>query len=255
MRLRFYALLILVVSVLTVWGGLAFGQGLDGRREQVTRAPEYRGTRANAPVPPEMHTANKNAITRDPMWGGCVPSSTRTAALFAGVPRALIDAYWDLAQRTVGRAGTGPDLQADMLQRTMPHEPWTQYIGPEPLRALAEMSSKGYAMCSTMSWGDMYQGMIHHWVTPIHFDPAADLACFIDNNDPGQYHWTTAREFAARAVDNGIAWVFAFTRAHPAATATLAIAAAILLLASATAVVLALVGCFTLVVSLRFGRL
>lgn len=188
-----------------------------GQTEVRTDKPEYQGTRANAPVPPSMHTRNHNPNM--PGWGGCVPSSVRTAALYAGVPRHQVDAFWAEAQRRVGHGGTNPQLLADMLRRTMPDEKYYSYLGPESDRVLSALSARGVVICSTMNTGDLYGGRpIHHWVNPIHYE-SGGKACYVDNNDPGFYHWLPASTFARRALDGGQAWIFCFTRMARAAVA------------------------------------
>jgi len=60
------------------------------------------------------------------------------------------------------------------------------------------------------------------------------LACVVDNNDPGVYHWMPATEFARRWIDGGEGWAFAWSRLPLVAKVSLIIiASALLLLASA----------------------
>lgn len=214
--MRTWGMVIAAVVALSLLAGSAPSRA---QTEVRTTVPEYAGTRANAPVPPSMHTANRNAITHDPMWGGCVPSSVRTAALYHGIPAEKVDAFWHEAQRRVGRGGTNPQLLAEMLRMTMPDEKYYSYIGADADRVLNAVSARGALACSTMSTGDQYGGRpIHHWVNVAHYE-SGKRACFVDNNDPGFFHWLDAPVFARRAVDQGVAWIFCFTRVAHAAVA------------------------------------
>lgn len=186
----------------------------QAQTEVRTAVPEYDGTKANAPVPASMHTWNHNP--RLPMWGGCVPSSVRTAALYHGVPAENVDEFWHLAQQRVGIGGTNPQLLAEMLRMTMPEEKYYEYIGVDADRVLNAISAKGALACSTMNTGDQYRGKrIHHWVNVAHYE-TGKRACFVDNNDPGFFHWLDASVFSRRTLDPQ-AWIFAFTRKARAA--------------------------------------
>lgn len=192
------------------------GRPAHAQTEVRTAVPEYDGTRANAPVPPSMHTHNVNP--GHPGWGGCVPSSVRTAALYHGVPAEQVDAFWHLAQRRVGVGGTNPQLLAEMLRTTMPEEKYYEYIGVDADRVLNAISAKGALACSTMNTGDQYRSKrIHHWVNVAHY-ASGGRACFVDNNDPGFFHWLDAGVFARRTLDPQ-AWIFCFTRSVRAAVA------------------------------------
>lgn len=109
--MRIWGLVIAAVLALAL---TAHGQTPDRRGEVVTREPTYGGEVASAPIPPSMHTRNVNP--GHPGWGGCVPSSVRTNALYQGVPREDVDRFWETAKRRVGVSGTGPDLLIDMVR-------------------------------------------------------------------------------------------------------------------------------------------
>lgn len=223
--------------------------------EERTESLTYKGVRANAQTKPENHTRNRHPTI--PMWGGCVPSSVRTAALHAGIPRDQIDKFWRIAQRRVGVNGTDPNLLAAMLREAFPpSEGWISYTGSDPAevqRVYDKLSAKGYLVCSTMGWGALYGNRkIAHMVSDPHYSSKDGVAAVEDNNDPpGVYRWMPTRERLARALSGGQAWIFAFTRQPPLvqveqlalAAAFAALAAAILLFATS---VLAL-GCRHLV--------
>lgn len=219
---------------------LAFGQSGDFGGEERTESLTYHGVRANALTRPEDHTRNQNP--RVPGWGGCVPSSVRTAALHAGVPAADVERFWRIALERVGRGGTDPNLLAEMLKEGMPRETWTNYLDhdPETMRAaLDRLSAEGHCIAGTMGWGELYGPgrRIAHFVNVDHFSSADDLACVEDNNDPaGVFRWMPSGEYLARCVEGG-AWIFAFSRLPFVAQVVLvavplALAAALLILAS-----------------------
>lgn len=231
----------LLVSALLLAPATVFGQA----REEKTNSLTYRGVDANAQTDPANHTMNRHPTV--PRWGGCCPSSVRTAALHAGLPRDEIDRFWAIAQRKVGVGGTHPELLAVMLYEAFGEsEPWISYLSsnPEEVRdTLDKLSARGICIAGTMGWGapELYGSQrIAHMVNVPHFSTADDLACVEDNNDPpGVYRWMSSSEYLARCVAGGQAWVFAFTRERPvmvaASAALLLFAAAILLLASSLA--------------------
>lgn len=211
---------LLAVALLLV-PALAQAQTPNFGGEERTESLTYKGVRANAQTKPENHTRNRNPNI--PGWGGCVPSSVRTAALHAGIPRDQIDHFWEIAQREVGVGGTDPQMLASMLRRAFPDEKWVSYVGSDPAevrRVYDELSAKGYLVCSTMAWGapELYGNRrIAHMVSDPHFSTKDDLACVEDNNDPpGVYRWMPSSERLKRALGGGQAWLFAFTRLPPA---------------------------------------
>lgn len=245
MNVRRIAIGVAVGVVLALVPALVFGQGPGG--EVKTESLTYRGVRANAQTDPKNHTMNRNP--RVPMWGGCVPSSGKTAALHAGVPKDKIDAFWSLAQRRVGVNGTSPTMLAEMLYATMPDEKWISYVGNDPSVA-DRLSDKGYLLGGTMAFGDpaLYGNQrIAHMVNWNHFSKADNLACVEDNNDkPGIHRWMPYAEGVRRMFDGGQGWVFAFTRLPLNAKASLLILSAALLFFAAGMLIAALAGWFSL---------
>lgn len=229
-----------VAAILAFVPILARGQTPDFGGEEKTESLTYNGVRANAQTKPENHTRNRNPNV--PGWGGCVPSSVRTAALHAGIPRDQIDKFWAIAQRRVGVGGTDPNLLAEMLRQAFPpSEGWISYTGADPAevqRVYDKLSAKGYLVCSTMGWGAAYRGKIAHMVSDPHYSSKDGVAAVEDNNDPpGVYRWMPAKERLARAMSGGQAWLFAFTRQPPSVLVDqLALGAAFAALAAAVVV-------------------
>lgn len=227
----------LLTSALLLAPAVAFGQA----REEKTNSLTYHGVDANAQTDPANHTMNRHPTIRG--WGGCCPSSVRTAALHAGLDPDKIDHFWEIAQRKVGVGGTNPELLAVMLYEAFGEdEPWVSFLSsnPDEVRdTLDKLSARGICIAGTMGWGapELYGNQrISHMVDVPHFSTADDLACVEDNNDPpGVYRWMTSSEYLARCIAGGQAWIFAFTREHPA----IAVASGVLLLFAASILLLA----------------
>lgn len=232
---------LLALALLLLTPTLASGQNFGPANEEKTDSLTYRGVEANAQTRPENHTMNRNP--RLPGWGGCVPSSVRTAALHAGIPRDQIDHFWAIAQERVGVGGTGPELLAQMVREAFPGEKWTSYLGSNPAdvrRVLDTLSGQGHVLSATMGWGELYGPgrRIAHYVNVDHFSSEDDLACVEDNNDPaGVYRWMPSSEYLARCLSGGQAWIFSFERLPVVVqlAALFLFAATILLLASSLA--------------------
>jgi len=189
--------------------------------EEKTRSLTYRGVTANAQTDPANHTRNRHPT--NPRWGGCVPSSVRTAALYAGIPADEIEKFWEIAQREVGTNGTHPQMLENMVRRAFPNRKWVSYVGTNPdevERVYNQLSSQGFLVNSTMGWGELYgQQIIAHMVSDPHFSTKDGYACVEDNNDePGVYRWMPAKERLARAMSGGQAWLFAFVEGRSKST-------------------------------------
>lgn len=214
-----------------------FGQTPNFGGEERTESLTHEGVEANAQTLPENHTRNLNP--RVPGWGGCVPSSVRTAALHAGIDRDEVDKFWEIAQKRVGVNGTDPQMLAEMVREAFPDRKWISYTGSDPAevqRVYDELSAKGYLVCSTMGWGALYgQRRIAHMVNDPHYSSSDGIACVEDNNDPaGVFRWMPAKERLSRALGGGQAWIFAFTELPFVAqvAAIVIVAATILFMAS-----------------------
>lgn len=228
------------LAIALALASFASAQSPDRRGEVVTRVPEYAGERASAPIPPQFHTRNVNP--GHPGWGGCVPSSLRTNALYQGVPREDVDRFWELAKRRVGVTGTGPDLLIDLVRQGMPRERYLSSLEDNPA-VLDHLSRAGYPIGSTMGWGQGYNGRISHMISLVHFRQGG-RACVVDSNFPGEYHWMPAAEYTARWRANGH-WAFILTRlpqwAAAVVKAGLLVGAVLLALSGVVAVVVSIV--------------
>lgn len=195
---------------------------LDGSgREIRTDSPDFRGVRANAPIPPEMHL--KNTVGTDGS-GLCVPSSITINGRYQGVPG--VESILERARQLPG--GYGPDKLAGLLRETVPGEKYASYVGTD-LSVLDKLSADGYPIGATMNTGSLYYYQpIHHMISLTHFDRSKGLACVVDNNQPGVFTWMRDTEFARRWIDGGTGWAFVWLRkardayTHRAAAAVLA---------------------------------
>ena len=69
-----------------------------------------------------------------------------------------------------------------------------------------------------MNTGQMYKYMpIHHMISLAHYSKRDGLACVVDNNDPGKYHWMPIAEYDRRWFDGGTGWAWIWTRLPPRA--------------------------------------
>lgn len=183
----------------------AHAQLLDGKREQHKDTPEYNGTKANAPIPVEMHMRNEGGSDGA---GLCVIASLKINGRYQQVPG--VDQIWRVAKTRPG--GYSPDKLQRLLDETVPDEKWASYVGRDT-SILDQLSRAGYPIGATMNTGELYNYQpIHHMVSLVHFDGQKDRACVVDNNRPGVYSWMTAREFARRWIDGGTGWAFVWTR-------------------------------------------
>ena len=174
-------------------------------RENHAAAPEFRGVPANAPLPAEMHL--RNTVGTDGA-GLCVPSSLTINGRYQAVPG--IESILELARQRPG--GYSPDKLAALLRETVPDEKYASYVGTDP-SVLAKLSAEGYPIGATMNTGALYgYRPIHHMISLAHFDPKANLACVVDNNQPGVFNWMRASEFGRRWIDGGTGWAFVWLR-------------------------------------------
>lgn len=214
-------------------GCLAQAQQPDGRGEVVTQEPTYDGTQANAPIPPEMHQRNRGGSDGA---GLCVIASLVTNLRYQGCPEEDVQRLWEMACERPG--GYYPEKLETLLREWMPTGPWSKwvsYYGKDPA-ILDELSANGLPIGATMSWGKGYPGTIHHMISLIHHQ-TGKLACVVDNNDPGVYHWMPAtEEFDARWPDGGNGWAVAFSQLPLIAQVSLVVLAAAVVLMAASLV-------------------
>ena len=182
----------------------------DQRGEITLDAPEYRGTHANAPIPPELHIKNEGSDVGNHA-GLCVISSILCDGRYQDVPGlegGKESALWKAAKAREG--GYYPEKLEQFVNEQLPGEKWFSWEGTG-LDLLKEYSAKGYPVGVTMNTGALYNyESIHHMVSLVHLDDK--LACVVDNNDPGKYHWMPADEFARRFVDGPKGWGFVWLR-------------------------------------------
>lgn len=184
----------------------AFGQ--DRRGEVVTEVPEYRGVRANAPIPAELHVQNEGGSDGA---GLCVIASILANGRFQGVPG--LDAgkaskLWQAAKAAPG--GYYPEKLEELIKRVLPGERWFSWEG-DGTDLVEEYSRQGYPVGGTMNTGAFYSYQpIHHMISVIHMDD--EWACVVDNNNPGKYHWMPRAEYDRRFVDGPKGWGFVWLR-------------------------------------------
>jgi hypothetical protein len=178
----------------------AYGQDRHG--EIVTDAPEYNGTTAAAPIPPELHIRNEGGSDDA---GLCVIASLVINGAYQGVPglEGLKDsALWRTAKSRPG--GYYPEKLERLLHELYPDEQWISWEG-DGTDLLQHYASQGYPIAATMKTGALYgYKPIHHMISLVHLDE--NLACVVDNNDPGKYHWMPAAEYARRFTDGPKGW-------------------------------------------------
>lgn len=199
----------------------AVAQTPDRRGEVATDSFTYKGVTANAPIPPSLHIRNEGGSDGA---GLCVISSILCNGRYQDVP-GLESGKDSLLWRTAkGRpGGYSPDKLANLVNETMPGEKWASYVGRDT-SMMEKLSSQGYPVGMTMNTGRQYGYMpIHHMVSLIHYSKKDGVACVVDNNDPGHYHWMPTTEVDRRAFDGGVIWLWTWLR-KPANQVMLAIA-------------------------------
>ncbi len=221
---------------------LAFvvGQEPDRRGEVALPVPVYQGTEADAPIPKELHFRNEGGSDGS---GLCVIASVVINGAYQHVPGLELlknSPLWLAAKRRPG--GYYPGKLDKLVGEVMPGEPWVGYSDSDPAKlsiAMDTISRSGRPMGATMNTGALYHyAPIHHMISLVHYR-TGELACVVDNNDPGLYHWMPATEFLKRLMDGGEGWVFSWSRLPLVVKlgVSLVIAAAALLLLAAAGLV------------------
>lgn len=195
--------LVFVLAVLVSCPALA-GDIEDGR-EVWTTEPEYRGVRANAPIPSWQHILNEGGSDGA---GLCVVASNTANGLYQGVPEfagGKESRVWRLAKERPG--GYYPEKLDQLFRDAGVETAWFQAEGKadELLRLIEHYNRMGLPVGITMNYGEEYGQRIHHMVSLIHLD--ADMACIVDNNFPEQYMWISRSVLADRIVDGPAGWV------------------------------------------------
>lgn len=191
---------------------IAEAQQPEGRREVVTSAPRLGSLVANAPIPPDLHIENQGSDVDGA--GLCVISSILANGRYQGVPgleAAKDSALWRAAMAAPG--GYYPEKLERLLKEVLPDEKWFSWEG-EGTDLVKKYSAEGYPVGITMNTGELYGGQpIHHMVSNVHADDR--VACYVDNNDPGNFHWITDAEASRRFPDGGKGWGFVWLRRPP----------------------------------------
>lgn len=207
-----FAVAFLALSAAAATGATAEAQ----RVEVVTDTPEYQGIKANAPIPPEIHFHNEGGSNGA---GLCVICSVIFNGHYQGVPnlnRGKESTIWRVAKGRPG--GYSPDKLAELVEEYMAGELWASLVGTDP-GILDELSRQGYPIGVTMNTAELYGwAPIHHMVSLVHYETGG-LACYVDNNDPGKYHWVSAEEFSRRWIDGGTGWAWIWLRKPPGTAA------------------------------------
>ncbi len=220
-----------VSAALLFWLVMGACRGADGDiwrfgdpRENRTETPKFRGVDANAPIPPELHL--RNTVGTD-QAGLCVPSSVTINGRYQEVPG--VESILPLARQRPG--GYGPDKLSGLLRETVPDEKYASYVGTDTA-VLDKLSADGLPVGATMNTGSLYGWQpIHHMISLTHFDSQKNVACVVDNNQPGVFTWMTAKDFGRRWIDGGTGWAFVWLRKrtilsweHKGAVAVVAVA-------------------------------
>lgn len=230
-RHRMFARLVVWGTALVLLASAAFGQEPtpDRNGEVVTRTPELDGTRAQCPIPPEMHQQNNAG-------GRCVICSVVAAGRYVGLPREFTERLW--AKSGVGGySPTRLEGLIDEVNRELGTDiKWSSYYGPPKQEVVETLLRQGRPIGMTLTQADYARNM-HHMVTDVHND--GQLACLVDNNRVGMYRWMPASRRLQLAVDGGAIWVFAWSQLPKpavivAAVSLVLITAALLLLAAST---------------------
>lgn len=225
---------------LVILVALVVGQTPDDHGEIALPVPTYQGTTANAPIPKELHFRNEGGSDGS---GLCVIASVVINGAYQRIPGLTLlkdSPLWKAAKQKPG--GYYPKKLDDLITEVMPTEEWVGYSDRDPAKLdtiLHTLSASGRAIGATMNTGALYKyAPIHHMISLVHYE-SGKLACVVDNNDPGLYHWMPASEFLKRLMDGGEGWAFAWSRMPLVVKIGISIlvaAAALLLLASAALV-------------------
>lgn len=207
----------LLLALLALAVAQATAQAPDRRGEVALDVPAYQGTTAAAPIPREMHLRNEGGSNGA---GLCVIASAVINGQYQAVP-GLVDTpdaqgragkgsrLWQAAKRRPG--GYSPGKLERLVSEVMPDEKWASYVGRD-YTVLDRLSKQGYPIGATMNTGALYgYRPINHMVSLVHYRTGG-LACVVDNNDPGKYHWMPAAEFDRRWIDGGTGWAWVWTR-------------------------------------------
>ena len=210
-------LLWLGIGLLLFWPLALRAQTPDSHGEVTVATPSYGGETASAPIPAEQHIRNEGGSDRA---GLCVISSLIINGTYQEVPGLELgkrSELWRVAKSRPG--GYDPEKLKRLLDEVMPGEMYANYYGSDPT-VLDALSRQGFPIGVTMGTGQLYgYRTIAHMVSLIHYR-IGGMACVVDNNDPGKYHWMPATEFDRRWIlGGGTGWAFQWRRLPPAKVA------------------------------------
>lgn len=195
---------ILLAYILFV--GPASGQTPDSHGEVVLDKPEWKGVKANAPIPPNLHFKNTGGSDGA---GLCVDTSVTIAGAYLG-----LEDFWKLGQSSLmvdarkNPGGSWPEKLERELKEHYPNASWYSWESPTT-EQVADFSSQGLPVCTTTNTGALYgYDYIYHYIVNIHCDD--DIAMIVDSNDPGKYHAMPRAEYDRRAPNPKKMWGFVF---------------------------------------------
>jgi hypothetical protein len=94
------------------------------------------------------------------------------------------------------------------MDEVLPGTKYASVTGRDP-DVIGLALEQGLLACNTMNTGEQYNNQpIHHMVNTALYRKDTGYSCFIDNNDPGRYHFIETRTYANRYVDGPEGWLF-----------------------------------------------
>jgi hypothetical protein len=184
-------------------------KGPDRRGEVVTDGPAYERTKANTPIPAEMHQRNTGGSDGA---GLCVIASAVIDGRYVGQKDA-VERLWEAAKKRPG--GYHPIKFDELARDVAPDLKYAHHLGGD-YEVLKRWSETGHPVCVTWSTSSLYGGQqVAHMVTGSHFGD--NSAAIIDNNDPGKWYWVPKAEFERRWRGMGGPWAMALSKIGGAA--------------------------------------
>lgn len=235
---------VLLLVLLATWAVETRAQQPDHRGEVITEVPEWRGVRANAPIPSWMHILNEGGSDGA---GLCVIASNVIDGAYQDVPglnEGKESPVWLMAKKRPG--GYYPSKLEALFREAGLTTAWFSAEGSadELLPVIEYYTKQGVPVGVTMNTGRFYYYQpIAHMVSCIHLDET--WACIVDNNNPGYYHWMPRAEFARRLTGGRVGWIVALLKLATSETAVLLVyAAAGALIAAALVLAVSSLGAF-----------
>jgi hypothetical protein len=185
----------------------ASAQRPEGRNEIVTTEPRLGSVYANAPIPVHFHLKNEGSAVDG--LGLCVFCATLINGGSQGIPDmqgGKESLWWRDAKSRPG--GGYPSKFEDFANEHLPGVKWVSWEGVSTA-LIEQYNRRGFPVAITINTAEIYGWQrIHHFVSLCHVD--STLACYVDNNDPGKYHWITRAELDKRFVDGAKGWFVVF---------------------------------------------